>query len=256
MTDCVTCDRPVADTGVVCHLCTSRLRDRLTWIAANAGELDPVLARMTSHGDGTGRPSAETPLPVHLGALEAGQHIRHILASWTSLVHEERGGPLPVDRIPAMSRHLAGQLDWLRHREYATDVWDELGACAERLRRAADSPPALTYLGPCAAVTDVGSCSADIRAVVGSARVTCPACRTVHDVEERRAANLATCRDLLVPRLTIHALLDRWGYPVPLQTVDTWISRRQLPRRGDQFRVGDALDLAIRWAARRSTKAA
>lgn len=256
MTDCVTCDYPVADTGLVCHPCTSHLRDLLREIADNAGELDPVLARQTSHGDGTGRPSAETPLPVHVGALEARDTLRTILTGWTMVAHEERGGPLPVDTIPALARHLATQLDWFRHRSYAADVWSEITRCHTALHRAIDSPPSLTYLGPCAAVTEHGPCSADIRAVVGSTRVTCPACRTVHDVEERRAANVATCRDLLVPRLIIPALLDRWGYPVPLQTIDTWIARGQLPRRGDRYRVGDALDRAIQWAARRSTKAA
>jgi len=255
--DCTICDRPVQDSGVACWPCTGRLADSLAFVADQAAELEPVLARQTRHGAGTGRPSAETPLPVHLGALEVGQHIRHILTSWTTMIHEERGGVLPVDAIPALARHLSTQLDWLRHRDYASDAWSELFGCAERLRRAIDSPPTLTYIGPCAAVTEAGQCDAELRAVVGARNVTCPACRTKHDVDERRMANVDTVRAIAVPRLTIVAILERWGYPVPTGTVDTWINRGKLHRHeGDRYKVGDALDLAVRWAARPQTKAA
>ena len=276
--DCATCDRPVVDAGVICHPCTDHLRDRLAEIAETADELDPVLSRQTRHGTGTGRPSAESPLPVHLGALETARDIRHALTSWALLIMEERSSALPTSEVPpigprcfdeigcrhrscaailreavpddsspAVARFLAANLPWLRHRDYAPDVWGELHGLAARLHRTVDSPAELTYLGPCAAE---GTCEQDLRAPVGAASVTCPACGTRHDVNERRAANIATCRDLLVSRLMIVDLLDRWGYPVPVETVDTWISRRRLPRRGDRYRVGDALDLAVGWAAR------
>jgi len=255
--DCIICDSPVQDSGVVCWPDVHRLRETLAFIAETAGELDPVLARQTRHGIGTGRPSAETPLPLHVGAMETGRDIRHILTSWSTMINEERGGVLPVDAIPALARHLSTQLDWLRHRDYAADAWSEIGDGAEKLRRAIDSPPSLTYIGPCAAVTEAGQCDAELRAVVGARSVTCPSCRTKHDVAERRTANVDAVRAITVPRLTIAAILDRWGYPVPVGTVDTWISRGKLHRHeGDRYRVGQALDLAVRWAARSTTKAA
>lgn len=257
MSDCVICGRPTVDTGLVCHPCSDHLGQRLNWVADTAVELDAVLAKQVRTGDGAGRPSAETPLPVGLAAMNARDSIRNTLSGWVRIVNETRGRQWPADTIPAIARWLAGQVEWLRHREYAADAWRDLSAVPEILRRAADVPPTLTYIGPCGALTDAGQCGHDLRAVVGAATVTCPGCNTKHHTEILRDQLIAIAREMLETQSLIEHYLTAWGYPVPPETIRVWIHRDRLPKRGINrdakpiYRIGDALDLAVRWAARR-----
>ncbi|CAM3457055.1 hypothetical protein [Stackebrandtia soli] len=253
MSACVQCDQPAVDAALVCHPCSTRLADALAWIADNASDLDTVVARQAHYGDGTGgRPSAEEPLPYSPSASEVGDVIRNTLTTWARDILEERGIDPPTDTVPEIARFLAAQVPWLRHREYAAEVFDELHDAARQLRRALDAPPELVYVGPCGALADEGQCERDLRAVRGAPWVKCPDCGTSYATDERRAWLVSLVLDQLEPAHVLAHVLTAWGAPVNAATVRQWATRRRIIAKGrtpdgrPTYRIGDALNLASR----------
>lgn len=252
MNECVICPKPVADAGAVCHPCSEKLATELRWLASNAAELETTIARQSRIGESSGRPSAETRLPIDWEAVIADDSIRNTLTTWARVVIDERGCPPPADSLPDLAGFLADQVSWLRHREYADQVWDELGYACLILKQAVDSPAERQYLGRCLTRVEDGECEQDIYVHPGASYVTCRECGAQFDVQARRQWLLKRARNTLAPATqiasTLSMLLARRIAP---GTVRSWATRgRLIPRGRDRsgdrlYRLGDAITLAI-----------
>ncbi|HEY0642293.1 MAG TPA: hypothetical protein VGD39_02660, partial [Nocardioides sp.] len=76
--------------------------------------------------------------------------------------------PPAVHPIARAAQWLAEQLDWLRHREDASDAFGELEYAAAAVRRAVDTNSPRWYAGPCGGEQEDGEpCPADLYGHVG-----------------------------------------------------------------------------------------
>jgi len=262
MSDCERCEKPVADTGYVCHPCTEQLGKALEFVSENAGELDTVITRQAKGSTLVGGRSAETPLPYQPEASEASDTIRNTLSTWCRAVIDDRGLDYPANTLPAMAEFLRGQLGWLRCQPFAGQAFDELDYSCWLLRVTVDTRPELSLLGPCQTISAEGICAQELRAVAGAAWVRCPTCGTSHDTSARKKWLLQLAHNRLETFSSIIRILARWSAgPVPEGTVKSWIHRGRLARRGVDsqgsplYQVGEAIDLAIR-SEQRKAKAA
>lgn len=256
MSECLICSRPVGDAAYICWPETQQLEKSLEFAASVASSLDDVIARQARGADLVGGRSAETPLPFNVAASEARWSIGNTLGTWCRLIADDRGHELPTDDIGAMAKWLADQLKWLRHQPFAEDAYDEIQYSCWLLTVTVDRRPDLVYLGTCGADIDSIPCDADLRAAKGSSWVTCPACRSRHDVADRTTWLLRIIHDRLMTATEIAVIVTAWGRPLSDSTVRSWAHRRQLWRKGEDrcgdavYRLGDALALAEKRSAR------
>lgn len=175
---CDLCDRPSGDGARVCTTCTGRATAALHEIAEwLADALADALGRRTALGATTGAGStpakaSEAPLPIDPAASEAASVLRSTLVGWIRLAREEGAtAALPEDTIAAMARWLIPTVRWVRSREYASDMVDEILAAAHQALRAIDIPVRYVPLHtPCRHLTLEGQkprvCGEPLRAVV------------------------------------------------------------------------------------------
>lgn len=70
--------------------------------------------------------SRDPGLKINLAAVNARMEIRHILASWTTLIAEIRGVTLPADDTTSLGAFVARHAVWLAAQPTAADVSTEL----------------------------------------------------------------------------------------------------------------------------------
>jgi hypothetical protein len=258
MADCVRCARPVADTGYVCHSCSTGLSVVLLRAALYAVHLDDTIARLdrVNHGVG-GRPQPVVddwwphgelaleaqPLPVALSASYDASAVRNTLTTWTRHVWSERGGALPSDALPGLFCWMAGQTRWLRMRQEAQEAFDELHDAARVTRRVIDSPPRRALAGQC-------GCGTYLYAIEGRVDVTCQGCGTTYDVLRTRTMLLAYADGLHLPAAELAILAVHLGLTEDRhrtrKLINKWINRASLPVWVDEggepvLRVGDVM---------------
>lgn len=216
MADCVRCARPVADTGYACHGCATGLAVTLLRAAMISREPDTTIARLdriARVGGTRAKPTSvdgwhkgdgalpATPLPVNLDAAADLAAVRNTLTTWSRHIANERGTRLPgrwvlperppgfvgplrawavTDTLQAMLCWLAGQAGWIRLREEAAEILDELHDAASLLRRIIDRPAGRVLAGVC-------DCGEYLYAIGDKPHVTCRACERTWDVEQMRA---------------------------------------------------------------------
>lgn len=122
---------------MLCRRCTRHLEQHLAEIPARCTQLRDALTGATGHGSSR-RGTPEPPVPLNLAAHDHLGHLTALLASWASLVREERGLRGPDGDDPhRLSTWLLGQLDWLTRQPWVDDL-------AEELREAAVTADAIT----------------------------------------------------------------------------------------------------------------
>lgn len=242
--------------------------------------------------DPDGRPDGGlkvTPLPFDPSARSRGNDAGNTITTWARHAAEERGGgpvrPAPV--IGPLCRHGAGcrhescslvrnrsvphpiaraaeyllrQLEWLRHRPEAKEAFDELDDACRTLVQVVDAPPPLSYAGPCYTEGDDGVCMEELYARTDHGTVKCPACKTRHDVAERRLWLLQEADDVLAHASLIAAALTVLDQPVTASMVRNYADRGRITSHGvDErgrplYRVREVravvADVAYRRAAR------
>ena len=128
--DCRGClPHRAADGLRLCERCIARLAADANLAAHLHTELEHVLAAPERPGERTsGSPDrARLPNPA---AVECRTEIRHVLASWSRLIAEDRGHRLPADTVPAMGAYVARNAVWLAAQDYAGDACTELADLA------------------------------------------------------------------------------------------------------------------------------
>lgn len=284
--ECPICERPIVDTGVLCHECTHTLRGNLIHVARLHHQIDITLTRRDRIDD-PGATSAAGPLPFSQKAREATFVVGNVITTWARHVMDERGTTLPDQRPPARTlgpdcryRHcghescdqvrrpvppdadptvraalwLSTQADWIRHRPEAEQVADEIADAAQLLTHTIDRMPPRRYVGPC------DLCGADMYAHPWASEVRCPkGCDLTYSIEERRTMLLDKVEDQLDTAATLARALTDLGQPIQSARIRQWSSRGRLIAKGTDdagrplYAVRDVQDL-LREDERRRAK--
>lgn len=262
---CVVCGRPTPD-GYACVAETERACQQLTEIAELVPAARDVMYRQTSTSGSHSPPGPRDLLDYGAGArLDA---VQTALTGWARIVADERGAAVWVavngDIIGQAANWLAGQLVWLRHKEFVDDVLREVGDCAHTMRGIVATPAGRVYLGPCGAdrlrASIVGDqweselvvCDGDVYGRPGAATGRCRACGTDYEQEPLREK-----LDDMVRQRAYRASDLKDAYGLNPATVRKWAERELITAcdRDDQgrplYRLGDVLDVAASETARR-----
>jgi hypothetical protein len=248
-------------------------------------DLDTVKGRQTRYGGSGGGRGGDKPLPVDLrflGATEDGSLLqeacKNTIATWTRIVMEEKpalAGPVhasclhvtcsqmrrsryPRDEVGSCCLYLLGHADWIRTKDWAPEILDELDNLEAQLRRFVDRPRDRWYAGPCA------DCGKALYAKAGATYVTCEACGISYHVEDRRADMLNRAYDLCATASEIARAISWLGHEViNAERIRKWVERGRLERKGwltvrgrelPTYRIGDVAALVE--AASRTQKEA
>lgn len=274
---CVRCGRPTAD-GYADNGCANRATTNLAAIIDLAPDARLVAAGLVRRGGGSsgGKPASRPPL--NDAATDALGEVQNTLTTLARDIAETRGLHQPralgQDPVVVAARWLGQQVEWLRHavdgtEPYAVRAYDEIEACAGRLRGMVNGPAEQRYLGPCGAPTrvdvttfdqlpgsqlvDAAPCEGDVYARGGAKHGTCRTCGATVATDERRA-----WLDGEVRGHAFRASQIAGAYGVNVNTIRSWHARGQLVAHGHDpdgrplFNVGDVLDLAAADAARRA----
>lgn len=150
-----------------------------------------------------------TRLPVDLNAAARAAHAFTDLNGWAQHVLDDRGGalpPVPPGEHPAgvAARYLLGQLDWIRHQQFAAKSFEELRAAGAVIKRIVDSPPARQLVGRC-------DCRQYLYAYAGATTYTCGYCGLRWDVETSREGMHKAMLDRMVTASEAGLLLAIFG---------------------------------------------
>jgi hypothetical protein len=255
---CVRCQRPVHDNAPCCSTCTQEAVEGLAHLVGLDHDLETTRTRRDHHGAPGPRASAhddEPSLPVNLRARTVHDRAHGTLGRWSRIAQhyataaQPLTGPACVDgprtscghsscraldherqpRRPALAdlaRDVAEHLDYLRVRDDAGALFDDIARTREAIERVCDSPPTLVELGQC-------FCGRHLRAPRDTILLRCKGCGHVHDVPVRKAHLLTRIEILKYPPPVIALVLSAWmEVPLPVATIHTWINRGHLRSRG------------------------
>lgn len=192
--------------------CLGKLMRRLGDCAALADELDTTLSRQDKcRGAAVGYVSSggdENPIPVNIGAMDAGAMLRDRLGLWardlweTYGIPDEDGSlpPISVDNnIVSLSRWLMRHPLWMALHPAADDLFDELGETIRLAWVSVDAASGKVYIGQCSTVMEqwwgdedprpegpAPVCFEELYAREGDWEKRCQVCLTIHNVGQRR----------------------------------------------------------------------
>jgi len=193
--------------------------------------------------------------------------VKSTIATWTRTVMDERPvlyGPVhatclhlscsqarrskwPTDTVTGCCRYLLGHADWIRGKEWAPDMLDELDHLEQRLSNLVDRPADKWYAGPC------DGCERDLYAKAGAPSVTCEDCDRPYDVTARREWLLREAHDRYATASELARAVSWLGTePLTAERVRKWAERGRITARGSvtirgrelpTYLVGDAVAL-------------
>lgn len=147
-----------SNDGHLCHICTSRLRVRLTHaVEPSVATLWPVLQETVTRRDRLTQPSevhADTihgPLPFKDHASRVADDVRGKLLGWVRIAIDDLGADCPADDPVAWCHLLARMLPRWRTHEGAVDFWREVWIMPTAMLAAMDYPEERARIpaGPC-----------------------------------------------------------------------------------------------------------
>lgn len=254
---CPICDKPIADTAYVCHVCVTDLARRLRDSARDWPDLEDAIGRrmiLRSRTTGTRKPQPgdelalahETPLLINPAAMEQADIITNTATTWARHVIEERGHAAPTGRTPTQAAltYLADNLGWLAHRPEAEEAFDELHCIRRDMEAAIDNPPPMRFVGPC------GVCDRELYSRIGAIEVTCEPCDLTYNVEDRLADLMEQMKDHLDrPGVIAAALRSITKRDVRREHIGSWAQRNLIMVKGRDrdgrplYRIGDVLEV-------------
>lgn len=243
-------------------------------ISSYWADLDTVKGRQTRYGGSSAGRGGEKPLPVDarfLGASEDGsilqEQTKNTISTWTRIVMEEKpvlSGPVhpaclhitcstvrrshwPADTVGSCCRYLLGHADWMRTKDWAPEILDELDNLEAQLRRMIDRPADKLFVGYCT------ECDLALNAKPGSPQVKCRGCEKVFSVEASREAMWLEAQDQLGTAAEISRAISWLGQTsITADRIYKWVERKRLTQRGHvtyrgrevpTYRIGDVAAL-------------
>jgi hypothetical protein len=229
----------------MCSICIATLHRDLEAVPVLLEDLEVTITRQDRLADPSDRKSAETPLPLKLGPMEARRDLAATLLTWAYHLAFDHGtvGPMSSEKA---ARYLAASLDAIQRDEQAGDLADEIGYAVIQAQRAVDKPQQLQYTGPCE------ECGADLYAHLRASHVACRNCPQTYPIEQRREWLLTQAEDRLLTAAEMsRALPGLLRKPLTASMIRGWAHRDRLTAypplperpRDPVYRVGDVLDL-------------
>ncbi len=286
---CALCGNPVEPSAYVCSACTSRTSRHLRG-AELAGEVETtvaLLARYAARGGArTPEPvpadgpealrgsqrvvefawaaSREVPLrgalrptrlPFDPDASRRAAEAFNDIATWGRAVEDDRGEEVPVatrgeHQAAVTALWLQGQLEWIRHQQFAAEAMADLREAGDTIKRIVDSPPGQRIAGVC-------NCGVTMYARESATGVTCESCGLDWVVEEAREHLRETLRSYLVTPAEAAWLLAFFGLTGnrdrSRRTIVMWALRGRIESHGEvggerAYLFGDILERATRAA--------
>lgn len=217
--------------------CLGKLMRRLGDCAALSDELDTTLSRQDKAGGAAvgyvSSGGGERPIPLNVGAMDAGILLRDRLALWvrdlweTHGIPDEDGSLPPVDvsnDIVSLSRWLMRHPLWIAIHPAADDLFDEVSETIRQAWRLVDTAPGKVYIGPCSTVTEqwwgdeeprpegpAPACFEELYAREGDWEKRCPVCLAIHDVEKRRERMNEARDEQYVPEEVLLSVANKDG---------------------------------------------
>lgn len=203
-------------------------------------------------------------IPVGTALQDA---VKNTISTWTRIVMDEKPllhGPVhpaclhvgcstlrrsrwPADTVGSCCRYLLGHADWMRTKDWAPDILDEMDDLEAQLRRMIDRPADKLFVGYCT------ECDLPLNAKPGAPQVTCRGCEKVFSVEASRDAMWIAAQDALGTASEIARAISWLGnQPVTAERIRKWVERDRLERKGwltvrgrdlPTYRIGDVAAL-------------
>jgi hypothetical protein len=239
------CGRPTRDTLALCNSCLWALECDLGDVAWLDEQLELVLSRLAVLGEHNGGRSAETPMPVHPGALKARSDLRVALVGWVRDMAEGTMQVWPEDTLPAMAGWLLKRMDRIAVHAAAEDIHGEIVSAVRFAARVIDLPANRTTfpVGPC---PELG-CQGEIRAYIPAqperpARMECSACQTRWEPHQwlRAGRRILARKGETIGYVDVQVAASSLG--VTARTVQNWVKAGRLANHGDERRI--MVDLA------------
>ncbi len=296
---CVICrDRP-AHGAYGCPQCLERARRLLGEIGDMAQAALDVAQRQAVRGGGGGGGKPGSSLPINLGAMARYDAVRNTLTTLARDISETRGVEIPrppavrpvsgptcarpyscdhescravrdplsvPDEIEWVTRWLADQCEWVRHRPYVDEFVTDVDGAARVIRALASGPRERIYRGPCGApfvpitpevaeehginpaVARLGlaPCPEPLYGRLGAAKAKCKTCEAEYDQDQR----IRERQDLAHSYTYTAAEIEHaYGGVILASTIRQWRKRGLLTVHGEAdgkrlYAIGEVLQVA------------
>lgn len=255
MIECQACTAPT--TGLnLCQHCITELRQQLSGLPTWTNYLHDTAIGHTKLSENPRRtqPCSNTPQlnPAASQLLDdidstLGQWARHIARTHRHIISPPVTWHRAINEYRHTSRDyaifLAGRTKELAADPDIGELVDELHHYINRIEKLINRPIPPQFCGPCPTViTDHSNCrecehrahdcGTRLMASRNGIQVTCPECKTTHDVQKLLNHLLARADHFRCTIPEIHRVLHMLGEPIPRSTLYHWVTRGQLTPRG------------------------
>lgn len=245
MTPCPICNQRVTADGMPCRQCKDMLIADLGAVVTWWPELELTMSRqdkVTVPGGRAGK-GRERPLPFHSGAATVIERVNANLLAWTVVVtaQDVPDGPMAYWTAPMLAEWLIARENAIWRYERVHDLAGEAHQWVADMLAVIDTPPERIALGQCEEfVVEFGErgneveviCGAELTCTREDVQVTCPKCKVVVDVNERRAALLRRAQSAVGTVAVCARVLAMFGLAVRTDTVQNW-ARPRTNRAGE-----------------------
>lgn len=250
------CDNP-ADGFYMCAPCAhstqKNLNDLKTWIL---DDLLIVITKQTKIADKHGSRSTNiTPLPYNDQASKLNTQTINLMREIDKHINPNN----QVEHPRKLAHHLEVNIKAIRLNATATTLAGELNDLTLQIKQTIDRPPTKWYAGKCLTPNNRDEeCEAEIYASFATGIVTCPKCKTQHDIVQRRKYLIETAKTMNVTAIEAARAIQLWtdievGSTKKLHDrIRQWATRGRLMERGhilEQnnirpiYQLGEILDL-------------
>lgn len=247
--ECPVCGAPLYDNQTICNGCRNRLETCLLETGSLIRDLDVTLTKQSKiiHNHAS---TELDPLKsvFHMGASNAGQALRHMLAAWASLIQAETGNRYPwkPDTIH-LAAYILHHLRWLAQHEAGADAYNEITEAYADVEHVIDIDPETRIVGTCGHETENGACPQTIWARTTARTVQCRTCGTTYDVHERVLDTYMQAMTTTATAITITRAFNLQGIPIESNRLAVWTRRGLLtqtsPRRYNIAHVARLIQL-------------
>jgi hypothetical protein len=240
------CGEPT--TGApLCDTCDETFAKNIAELPALAAALRQTITRQVRINDRNGPRNAETAVPFNDKAARARAALLGDLWRWTTTIWNHTD-PLPRGGIADLGRWLHTRINTLLDHPDIGDIANTLNRHAAKCWHLTDRPPDRIFAGICSQHTPDGQCVEWLYANPGASVVTCRACGTHHDVNDRREVLRQAAEDVLATAAEVSRSVTWLGEHIKPDRIRQWASRGRLAKRAEDdgkplYRIGDVLDL-------------